>query len=271
MRVSQLRRALEDAEPGGRDLVVSRAPGYALRIDLEGVDAVRFTRLVDKAQPAEALELWRGPAYADFADAQFLRPVIARLEEARLAAIEELSEARLAAGEPVEVAALVAEHPLRERLRAVHMKALYRAGRQSEALACYGELRERLADELGLDPSPELARLYEAILRQDPALSGRAERPATNLPAALGGLIGRDEAEAEVRALLEESKLVTLTGSGGVGKTSLAAYTSAGGAASRRTISYSAVFVMAALSGFRGSLRRDPPCPADLTIPFRRP
>ncbi|WP_327087170.1 winged helix-turn-helix domain-containing protein [Nonomuraea sp. NBC_01738] len=222
VRVSQLRKALEDAEPGARHLVVSRAPGYALEAAPDAVDAARFARLVAEDMLAEALELWRGAAYADFADFEFLGPVIARLEEARLAAVEELSEVRLAAGEPVDVAALVADHPLRERLRAVHMKALYRAGRQSEALAGYGELRERLADELGLDPSPELAELYQRILRQDPELSARAGRAPTNLPAAVGALIGRDEAVAEVRSLVGESRLVTLTGSGGVGKTSLA-------------------------------------------------
>ncbi|MGV9770942.1 BTAD domain-containing putative transcriptional regulator [Streptosporangium sp. NPDC003464] len=222
VRVSQLRRALEDAEPGGKDLVVSRAPGYALRAGPDAVDAGRFARLVEEGEPAEALALWRGAAYADFADAEFLQPVIARLEEARLAAVEEHAEARLAAGEPVEVAELVAAHPLRERLRAVHIRALYRAGRQSEALASYGELRERLAAELGLDPSPELAELQARILRQDPALSGRTERPVTNVPAPVGELIGRGEAVAEVRALLEAGRLVTLTGSGGVGKTSLA-------------------------------------------------
>ncbi|WP_067175440.1 BTAD domain-containing putative transcriptional regulator, partial [Microtetraspora niveoalba] len=222
VRVSQLRRALEEAEPGGRDLVVSQAPGYALRIDPDALDAARFARLVRESRQAEALELWRGAAFADLADAGFLRPVIARLEEARLAAVEDLAEARLAAGEPVDVAELVAAHPLRERLRAAHMRALYRAGRQSEALASYADLRERLAEELGLDPAPESAELYARMLRQDPALSGAATRPPTNLPAAVGPLIGRDGAVDEVRALLGAGRLVTLTGPGGVGKTSLA-------------------------------------------------
>ncbi|MFF5263478.1 BTAD domain-containing putative transcriptional regulator [Actinomadura viridis] len=222
VRVSQLRRALQDAEPGGKDLIVSRAPGYALEAGADAVDAARFARLAGEGRYAEALELWRGAPFADFADAEFLQPVIARLEEARMAALESHAEARLAEGEPVDVAELVAEHPLRERLRAVHMKALYRRGLQSEALATYGDLRERLAGELGLDPSPELAELYERILRQDADLSGPYERPPTNVPAALGPLIGRDEAIAEIGGLLEEARLVTLTGTGGVGKTSLA-------------------------------------------------
>ncbi|MGX2992918.1 BTAD domain-containing putative transcriptional regulator [Streptomyces sp. JNUCC 64] len=223
VRVSQLRRALEEAEPGARELVVSRAPGYALEAGPDAVDARRFARLLDGGRPAEALELWRGAAYADFADLPFLGPVVARLEEARLTAVEDLTERRLTAGEPVDVAELVAGHPLRERLRGSHMRALYRAGRQSEALASYTELRTLLDEELGLDPSPALAELYGRMLRQDPALDAApAARPAGNLPAPVSGLIGRDAAVAEVTGALAEHRLVTLTGSGGVGKTRLA-------------------------------------------------
>ncbi|RBQ14343.1 AfsR/SARP family transcriptional regulator [Spongiactinospora rosea] len=231
VRVSQLRRALEEAEPGGKLLVVSRAPGYQLRVEPDAVDAARFARLVAEKRLPEALDLWRGSAYADFADHEFAQHAITRLEEARLAAVEELSEVRLAAGEPVDVTELTNAHPLRERLRAVHMQALYRAGRQSEALAAYAELRERLAGELGLDPSPELADLHTRILRQDPALSGPARRRQTNLPAPVNDLIGRETAVAEIRALLGTARLVTLTGSGGVGKTRLALETAAGLAA----------------------------------------
>ncbi|WP_188190530.1 BTAD domain-containing putative transcriptional regulator [Nonomuraea sp. SYSU D8015] len=237
VRVSQLRKALEDAEAGGKNLVVSRAPGYLLRPDPGAVDAERFAGLLTQAEAAgsprtkarllgEALALWRGPAYADFADEEYTRPAILRLEEQRLSALEQHAEARLELGEHGllvgELGDLVARHPLRERLRAVHMRALYRAGRQSEALASYGELRERLADELGLDPGPEIVALHQAILGQDPSLSVSADRPRTNLPAAVSKLIGRDEALAEVCALVEEERLVTLTGSGGVGKTRLA-------------------------------------------------
>ncbi|NUW29835.1 winged helix-turn-helix domain-containing protein [Nonomuraea sp. SMC257] len=237
VRVSQLRRALEDAEPGGKNLVVSRAPGYLLQAGPGTVDAARFTDLVARAETAdgprataallaEALGLWRGAAFADFADEDFTRAAIVRLEEQRLAALERHAEARLELGEhgllAGELGDLVARHPLRERLRAVHMRALYRAGRQSEALASYTELRERLAEELGLDPGRELAELYQAILGQDPALSAAAELPPTNLPAPVSRLIGRDDAVAEVAALLEDERLVTLTGSGGVGKTRLA-------------------------------------------------
>ncbi|WP_433438524.1 BTAD domain-containing putative transcriptional regulator [Nonomuraea sp. CA-141351] len=237
VRVSQLRKAFEDAEPGGKNLVVSRAPGYLLRHEDGAVDAARFAGLLARAEAADsprtraglladALALWRGPAYADFADEEYTRSAVLRLEEQRLSALEQHAEARLELGEHGllvgELGDLVARHPLRERLRAVHMRALYRAGRQSEALASYAELRERLADELGLDPGPELVALHQAILGQDPALSVPAERPVTNLPASVSKLIGRDEALAEVCALVGDERLVTLTGSGGVGKTRLA-------------------------------------------------
>lgn len=235
VKVSQLRRAL-----GDRELVAFRAPGYLLRAAAEDVDAGRFRALLDRARRdadlharrallTEALELWRGPAYADFADEEFARTEIARLDEQRLAALEELAETRLALGEhgplAAELAGPVTEHPLRERLRAVHLRALYQAGRQSEALASYADLRGRLATELGVDPGPELAALHQAILEQDPALGPPSRPPippATNLPAPLTPLIGRDAAVAEVRALLSANRLVTLSGPGGVGKTRLA-------------------------------------------------
>lgn len=237
VRVSQLRKALEDAEPGAKNLVVSRAPGYLLRCDDGALDAARFAALLAQAEAAtsprtradllgSALALWRGPAYADFADEEYTRSAVLRLEEQRLSALEQHAEARLELGEHAllvgELGDLVARHPLRERLRAVHMRALYRAGRQSEALAGYAELRDLLAEELGLDPGPELVALHQAILGQDPALSVPAERPVTNLPASVSRLIGREDALAEVCALVEDERLVTLTGSGGVGKTRLA-------------------------------------------------
>jgi predicted ATPase/DNA-binding SARP family transcriptional activator len=242
-KVSQLRRALEEAEPGGRKLVLSRPAGYLLQVDADAVDAHRFTSLIAEARQtdnsrataallADALALWRGPAFADFSDEPFTRAAIARLEEQRLTAREDQAEARLALGEHTqlggELGDLLAEHPLRERLRAAHMRALYRAGRQSEALDSYQQLRTYLAEELGLDPSPDLAALHRAILTQDPSLdapSGQrapATRPPTNLPTPLTDLIGRDGAVTEVRAQLETDRLVTLVGPGGVGKTRLA-------------------------------------------------
>lgn len=237
-KVSQLRRALGR---DGRDLVVFQQGGYALHTD--EIDALRFAGLLDRARASaeprtkagllsDALALWRGPAYGGFRDEGFAYAAATRLDEQRLTALEERAEARLALGDHSQLAdelgELVAGHPLRERLRAAHMHALYRSGRQSEALAGYAELRERLADELGLDPGPELAGLYQAILRQEPALASvpapatSAARPRTNLPVPLTDLVGRQDAVDEVRALLGASRLVTLTGPGGVGKTRLA-------------------------------------------------
>lgn len=238
VRVSQLRKALDDAEPGARDLVVSRAPGYALEAD--AVDAREFAALIAEAQATQdprhrkdrltaALALWRGPALADFADHEFARAVAARWEEQRLAAVELLAEARLELGEHTVLAAELTEaveaHPFRERLRAVHLRALYRAGRQREALDRYEGFRRGLADELGLDPGPDLAALHQAILEQDPSLTPSsirtAHRPTTNLTAP-PPLIGREAALADLRDLIGKERLVTLTGPGGVGKTRLA-------------------------------------------------
>jgi predicted ATPase/DNA-binding SARP family transcriptional activator len=221
---------------GGRELIAFQTPGYALQVAPESVDAGLFESLIGRAQRTgdlgvraellrQALGLWRGAAYAEFADEPFAQAAVARLDEQRLVAMEELAETRLGLGEhgllAAELAGLVAENPLRERLRAVHLRALYRAGRQNEALAGYGDLRRRLADDLGLDPGPELVALHQAILEQDPALEPPA-RPRTNLPAPLTRLVGREAAVAEVRSLLGAGRLVTLTGPGGVGKTRLA-------------------------------------------------
>jgi predicted ATPase/DNA-binding SARP family transcriptional activator len=240
-KVTQLRRALERAEPGGRRLVASPPPGYRLRIAADAVDAARFRALTARAREtadprarvgllSDALALWRGPAFADFADEPFARTAAARLTEERLTALEDRAEARLTLGEHTELTAELAEllavHPLRERLRAAHMRALYRSGRPGEALASFEESRTLLADELGLDPGSELVALQRSVLARDPALDGPAPapavRPRTNLPAALTELIGRDEAVAAIRTRLATDRLVTLTGPGGVGKTRLA-------------------------------------------------
>ncbi|MFI7087232.1 BTAD domain-containing putative transcriptional regulator [Streptomyces anulatus] len=242
-KVWQLRRALEDAEPGGRELVVSLAPGYRLRTDGDAVDSGRFHRLAAGARStgdpreraallADALAVWRGPAFADFADEEFARAARDRLDEQRLTALEEQAEARMELGEHAlvadELGDLVAQHPLRERLRTAHVRALYLAGRQGAALSSYAELREQLAENLGVDPSPGLAALHRSILDQDPRLTAApspttsAVRPATNIPAALTELIGRSGAMDELRSLLAANRLVTLTGAGGVGKTRLA-------------------------------------------------
>jgi predicted ATPase/DNA-binding SARP family transcriptional activator len=237
-KVSLLRRIL------GKDRVVRQPPGYRLRLDgTEDLDSARFRELVARARSApdprtraatftEALGLWRGAAYADFADDALLRPAAHRLTELRLSVMEECAKARLAAGDHAvaagELAAVVPEHPLREGLRAVQMRTLYLTGRQTEALASYEDLRDRLAEELGIDPSPELRALHQAILRQDPVLSGPAappapvQRPRANLPIPLTPLIGREQALAHLAELHRTARLVTLTGPGGVGKSRLA-------------------------------------------------
>lgn len=243
-RVSQLRRVLERAEPGGRDLVVSQAPGYLLRAEPEAIDAERFRALLARARATEdvrakaallgdALALWRGPAFADFATEPFTRGAITRLEGERLLALEDHAEVRLSLGEhqllTAELGDLVERHPLRQRLRATYMRALYRAGRDSEALDSYHDLRKQLADDLGIDPSTDLADLYQAILTQAPELAdvpaapvATPSRPRTNLPVALTELIGRQDAVPQVESLLHQGRMVTLTGPGGVGKTRLA-------------------------------------------------
>ncbi|KAB8190666.1 hypothetical protein FH608_034730 [Nonomuraea phyllanthi] len=169
LKVSRLRHALKQAEPGGDDLVATYPPGYRLTAQPGQTDAETFAELTSRARQtrdararaamlAEALALWRGPAFAEFADENFARSAAQRLEEQRLTALEAQAEARLELDEcgmlVGELSDLVRQHPLRERLREIQMRALYRCGRPSEALASYAELRGQLAEELGLDPSP---------------------------------------------------------------------------------------------------------------------
>ncbi|MFI6066584.1 BTAD domain-containing putative transcriptional regulator [Micromonospora sp. NPDC051227] len=241
-KISQLRRVLRDAEPGLPDPVVRRGVGYVLDIPPDAVDAHRFEALLARAERtedrrervsvlAEALALWRGPSFVGFADAPFAVGAVARLEERRLAALEDQVELRAELGEDVtlvgELADLVADHPLRERFRATQMRVLYRLGRQGDALAAYRDLRERLNEELGLEPGPAVVSLHQAILRQEKGLTAPPAGPPvrrrlTNLPTPLTGLVGRDGAVDEVRAVLGGGRLVTLVGPGGVGKTRLA-------------------------------------------------
>ncbi|MFC4128476.1 BTAD domain-containing putative transcriptional regulator [Nocardia rhizosphaerae] len=234
VKVSQLRAALAAAEPGARALVTSRSASYRLEVAAVAVDAGRFEESLARAGAdarsradalTAALRLWRGTAFADLGDAEFAVVEAARLEELRLSAVEARAEALLELAEDddlvAELAPLVAEHPLRERLRAAHLRALYRSGRQSEALAGFTELRERLRTDLGIDPGPEVTAVHRAILAQDPMLAPNPATAPTNLPGELTELIGRAEAAHEVRALLGEYRMVTLVGPGGVGKTRL--------------------------------------------------
>jgi predicted ATPase/DNA-binding SARP family transcriptional activator len=234
--VSRVRRALRSG------LLVTRKPGYVLDVDPDELDARRFGRLVEEARRtapddhsrrssllAEALGLWRGPALAEFALDGFARDEGARLEEARIRAVEMKLEADLALGRHAELAgeltALVAGHPLRERLRGQLMLALYRSGRQGEALRVYQEGRKALADELGVDPGPELQDLHQRILLQADSLAAApraAPVPRSNLPAPVTSFVGRGPELEQAWKLLARSRLVTLTGAGGCGKTRLA-------------------------------------------------
>jgi len=231
-QVSRLRARLGEWLPVRR-----RAAGYALEIEREAIDSRRFEALMvgaridparASAQLTSALALWRGPALADHRVDEFAQGEIARLEELRLEAIEERLAAELDAGRAVdlvgELRALVAEHPLRERLRGQLMLALYRAGRQADALAVMRDGRRFLVEELGLEPGPELRRLEQMILAHDPGLDAEdSEHVAVApLPMPANATIGREGELAEIGALLTNVRLLTLVGTGGVGKTRLA-------------------------------------------------
>jgi predicted ATPase/DNA-binding SARP family transcriptional activator len=246
--VSRLRRAL------GRDVLVTAAAGYLVRVGPGAADVDRFEGLVAAARAApdpagasgllsDALGLWRGPALADFAYESFAQAEIARLDELRLLAVEQRIDADLAfrdAGElVVELERLVAEHPYRERFRAQLMLALYRCGRQSDALGQYRETARLLADELGIEPGPELKERERAILQHDPTLL-RSSPAEPNLPSPPNRLIGRKRELRELAALLCEAdtRLVTLLGTGGSGKTRLAVTVAAQLADETSTLAY---------------------------------
>jgi predicted ATPase/DNA-binding SARP family transcriptional activator len=244
--VSQLRRLLETGEEGGGSLLVTRSPGYLLAAAPDQLDLTRFERLtaggreaLAAGEPAraatmlaEALALWRGPPLADFAYEAWVQAAIGRLEELRLSALEDRIEADLACGRHGELVgeleSLISEQPLRERLRAQLMLALYRAGRQADALEAYQAARRTLVEELGIEPSSEVQSLNHAILNQDEALAAppraAAARGAIELPVPARPLVGREHELRELVELLrgEEIRLLTMTGAGGTGKTRLA-------------------------------------------------
>jgi DNA-binding SARP family transcriptional activator/class 3 adenylate cyclase len=208
--ISQLRKAV------GADVVVTKPPGYLLNVAPAQVDLNHFERLVGEARSLEpepgaeklreAFELWRGPPLADFAFEPFAESEIARLEELRLTAIEQRVQIDLESGKAVELVgeleAIVREHPLRERPRGQLMLALYRSGRQAEALQAYQDARRTLVEELGIEPTPALQQLHASILRQESALQPQ------DVPGA-----GEDRVGEVVRALLS-GRLVHVLGPG---------------------------------------------------------
>jgi DNA-binding SARP family transcriptional activator len=193
--VSQLRKVI------GADRVVTRAPGYSLRVEEGELDLERFERLARDGRDrlaagdaegasellGQALALWRGPAFAEFAAEPFARDAGARLDDERLAVLEDRIDAELELGRDgalvPEVEELVARNPYRERLRGQLMLALYRSGRQADALDLYRRTRSTFVDELGIEPGPRLQELERAILRHDPELRpGRRPRASGEQP-----------------------------------------------------------------------------------------
>ena len=259
--VSRLRRALEGGAAGS--VIRSVAGGYQIDLAPHQLDLTAFREHLAEAergrragdvslsvkQLTRGLGLWRGTPLAGV-PGPFAARQRANLERLRASAEAARLRTELDLGDPdrilPEIAALTAEHPLDERLRETLITAMYRAGRQAEALATYEDTRSLLAEELGIDPGPALQTLHERILRADPALmpaAGRHEPAAEegptpqppsgavlsgNLPQQVSSFIGRDEELAEVRALVAEARLVTLTGAGGAGKTRLALQVAAG-------------------------------------------
>jgi DNA-binding SARP family transcriptional activator len=244
VHVSHLRKLLEpERASDGDHVLLTRPPGYLLAVDPDRVDLTRFERLRGQARTAlaagdartaaerlrEALALWRGPPLADLAYERFLQTEIVRLEEHRLAALEDRIDADLELGRHAdlvgELEALVGEHPLRERAQAQLLLALYRCGRQAEALDAYRHARRALSDEVGIEPSRSLRELHQAILRQDPGLEGRAAAaPADD--ASRGVFVGRVSELAELdraldQALAGRGRLVLVAGEPGIGKSRL--------------------------------------------------
>ncbi len=243
--VTRVRQAMEAC--GLPNLLRTRDPGYVLSITGGEVDAVRFEEQIQRARTAttpgevakllhEALSLWRGDAFADADLAGSAKAAIDRLHEIRIAAAEDLWEAELERGEhsrsASELELLVARHPYRERLVGLLMVARYRGGRHADALEAYHQLRNRLADELGVDPGLQLQRQYAAILRHEEASIGSATavpaaprfpRPA-ELPAPVGHFTGRISELAAMNDVLDPggAHILAVSGAGGMGKTALA-------------------------------------------------
>ncbi|MBB5889864.1 BTAD domain-containing putative transcriptional regulator [Kutzneria kofuensis] len=237
---------------GVTDVIATRDPGYVLLAEPEEVDATRFENLVAAGHSAvatgqhelssglfrAALTLWRGEPLTDCRPGEWASAAAVRLGEIRLAAAEDLIGARLALGEHItaigELESLVTQHPFRERLWELLILALYRSGRQADALAAFHRARATLVDELGIEPGRQLRRLEAAVLTADPMLDlsaaatvpvadpTPADRSRRRVPVPLTRLVDRAADTARTRWLLDERRLVTLTGPGGCGKTRLA-------------------------------------------------
>ncbi|MCE7002393.1 tetratricopeptide repeat protein [Kibdelosporangium philippinense] len=242
---ARLRRLL------GADRLITQPPGYRLYVEPQDTDLGQFTALAERGRKAlgagdpeaatealsKALGLWRGTAFEDVPAIPLVAAEVQRLAELRIAAVEDLAQARLDRGEHAQVvtelAEEIAQRPLRERLRELHMLALYRSGRQAEALTAYAELRAALADELGIDPGEPVKQLHERILRSDPTLapqSHAATVPVHQLPADIPDFSGRAEQLAYVLDTLKSRQdngpppIVVMAGGPGVGKSSLAVH-----------------------------------------------
>ncbi|MFI1223809.1 MULTISPECIES: AfsR/SARP family transcriptional regulator [unclassified Streptomyces] len=275
--VHRLRQRLGE---GDTDRIAREGGGYLVRADRDELDAARFEDLADAARTAlaagerdqsrqlfgEALGLWRGPAFAGFADVPALHAEATRLDELRLGVLEERVDVDLALGRHGELlgelTALTMEHPFRERMWAQLMLALYRCGRRADALLAYLQVHDVLARETGLEPGQRLRDLHRAVLAEDPALDraapaderGRRTAPgARMLPPALGDFSGQHAELTEIEAVLREdpsadgpATVVTVSGPGGVGKTALAVQ-----AAHRLRSAYPDGQLFAALDGAR--------------------
>ncbi|GAB3403797.1 BTAD domain-containing putative transcriptional regulator [Flindersiella endophytica] len=250
--VSRLRRVFG---ADGAQLIRTIDPGYVCALAPGDVDAGRFEQLAERGSRAlaggeldlavqqltEALELWRGPAYADTSASGAAAAEATRLEQVRLAALESRLDAELRLGRHAavtgELQRLAEEHPFRERFRGLLMLALYRSGRQAEALEAYGQAHRRLVEELGVEPGPELRDLQQRMLRADPALSGPAlelamvmARPA-QLPTDLPSMTGRQAELDQLLALADRvgehpgaAVIAAIDGMAGIGKTALAVH-----------------------------------------------
>jgi DNA-binding SARP family transcriptional activator len=255
VHISQLRKALEPAADGA-GVLKTRSPGYVLEIEPDQLDLHRFERLTAEGRRAleaknpdraaekleAALALWRGPALSDFAYEDFAQAEASRIEEMRLAALEDRIEADLERGRHGELIGelerLIASEPHRERSRAQLMLALYRSGRQAEALEAYATARQALVDQLGIEPGRELKELQAAILNQDPALDlppapSERSRPPTRTEQSTGTtaqaetFVGRERELTQFREALEgalagRTSLFLIAGEPGIGKSRLA-------------------------------------------------